>query len=250
MGRSPGRLPWPHRPTALLAECGSELVPAGKPFRRLADNPLVPEPTNNPSDHCQENPLNSGPAAAFPGRCLGTLQAILEHLKNLALPPELAVRPASQPGAPAPEPPAALRVTSPAPAPTAARLNLELIRTVRAQIAVLERRVDALQLVVIINTWPMAQRLWWDLAFDLKMPLLQLSFLRELSRPRFEDLRVDGQSMADVLDRIGLLYAEVEFILIQRTDLIELSNVLEYRLGPELLKLRRFLEKADALTKP
>jgi hypothetical protein len=208
---------------------------------------LVPEKPNQSSPH-PVKAAASEPAAPFPERCLGTLQAILEHLKNLALTPA----PAPTPSAP-PEtlPPVVAEVGPTRGAtgrrPASANLNLEMVRTVRAQLAVLERRLDGLQLLVLINEWPLVQRLWWDLAFDMKMPLLQLNFLRELSRPRLDDLRLEGQSVADVLDRVGLLYSEVEFILIQRTDLIELSNVLEYRFAPELKKLRRFLEIIDAV---
>jgi hypothetical protein len=205
----------------------------------------VPEETQPPSPDCQAKPAASDALAPFPERCLGTLQAILEHLKHLALSPGPVSAPPPDSGS---NPPATTPV--PAQAPGAAEISLELTRTVRAQLAVLERRLDTLQLLVLINEWPMAQRLWWDLAFDLKLPLLQLSFLREISRPRLDQIRLDAQSMADVLDRIGLLYAEVEFILIQRTDLVELSNVLEYRFGPELHKLSRFLEQADVLPFP
>ena len=57
------------------------------------------------------------------------------------------------------------------------QLGFQLVAVAADQINSLHERVERLALQVMINEWPKAEALWWDLMPELKVPLLTLSFV-------------------------------------------------------------------------
>ena len=124
----------------------------------------------------------------------------------------------------------------------AGELSHQMIRVARAQTQALQVRVEAAQWLVLINDWPVVERIWWDLAPDFKAPILGLGFIRDLGV---------GETTGDLGKRLPLHWRElgtiqklIEERLAQR-DPIGLSSALEYRLGPWLAQLSFYLARID-----
>ncbi len=127
-------------------------------------------------------------------------------------------------------------------------LGHHVVSVAREQVGNLLSRVEAVHMVVLINDWPVAQRLWWELVPDFKTPMLELSFLQELWGDRLRDFRVGTQSLAEHWDQIGQIQAELELTLQRRNDLVEFSDLLERRLLPWLRDLHCALGKLNEET--
>ena len=124
----------------------------------------------------------------------------------------------------------------------AGELAHQMIRVARAQTQALQVRVEAAQWLVLINDWPVVERIWWDLAPDFKAPILGLGFIRDLGV---------GETTGDLGKRLPTHWRELATIqklieerLAQR-DPIGLSSALEYRLGPWLAQLSFYLARID-----
>lgn len=198
----------------------------------------------------QAEPTASDGPRPIPGRCLAALQAIFEHLKRQARPGDGRQLGAQGPGVAAATAPVLIAHL---PAPELAggvfgaeQLSRGLRRALHAQFAAVHRRIEAAQWLVLINDWPEVERLWSGLAADLRTPVLELNFLAELVRPRLHEIRVDGHALGDVLDHLNLLQAEIETVLAKRSNLLEMSNLLDYQVAPQVIRLQRFLERLEA----
>jgi hypothetical protein len=88
----------------------------------------------------------------------------------------------------------------------------------------------------MINDWPKAEALWWDLMPEIKDPLLTLSFV-----PHNVEMLPNGEEIgAKSIKRFTLdlvkIFENIDAIL-ARKELIELSDALENQLLPWLRSL-------------
>ena len=121
---------------------------------------------------------------AWPGHSLQSLSAIFLHLEKMALRQngaagslwenenmaklhELALR----------HPAEGIR---PAPRGLSFRgLGRQILDTAKAQVQVLQERAHEVQSLLLINDWPVAQRLWRPLQAECRTPLYELNFLED-----------------------------------------------------------------------
>ena len=129
------------------------------------------------------------------------------------------------------------------------QLRLELLQSVRIQVSQLRRRVEAAALLVIINDWPNAECLWWELLPDLKEPLMTLNFLPEVAVTPPDKAAGAAQFIGRHTEQLTYIMSEVESSC-ERRDNLELSDALEQWLIPWLDELshslKQWQEKAAA----
>ena len=123
-------------------------------------------------------------------------------------------------------------------------LSRQLIATAHAQVRLLQTRVEAAAMQVLINDWPAVNRLWQEWVPEFMSPVLIIKSLRELCGVRLDELSIEDQQLSDHLAQFSPMWEHIERIFEQQ-DTIELSNALEQRLGPWLDRLAVFLEKLD-----
>jgi len=124
-------------------------------------------------------------------------------------------------------------------------LGRQVIRAAQGQVQGLQQRTDEMQALVLINNWPIAEKLWAELLADAKTPLFELNFLEELWGICPEQFEVGGGSLIRHWQQFVLLQAEVEVLLARRQSLLRLSDTLEGHLSPWLKQFREILEKLD-----
>ncbi|MGZ5544894.1 MAG: hypothetical protein ACXWIU_09475 [Limisphaerales bacterium] len=113
------------------------------------------------------------------------------------------------------------------------QLGFQLVAVAADQVNTLHERVERLTLQVMINEWPKAEALWWELMPELKDPLLTLSFV-----PQNVEVLPNGEEISPkalkrfTVDLVKIL-EQIEEIL-TRKELLELSDALENRLLPWL----------------
>ena len=121
-------------------------------------------------------------------------------------------------------------------------LGGETIRIAREQVRRLAKQLEAAQLLILINDWPVAEQLWWELLPDFKAPLLELNFLWELGGDRLLPSPDSGVSLPELAERLGRIQAQVELHLRQRGDVARLVTTLEENLGLWIAQLDRLLD--------
>lgn len=123
-------------------------------------------------------------------------------------------------------------------------LGRQVLGAARAQVRTLRARVQEVQTTVLINDWKKAEELWAALLADCKTPLFGLGFLEELwgIRPGQPELE---WSLTRNWHQFIIIEAEIEIHLARRQSLLELSNVLERRLGDWLRRFGEILERID-----
>jgi hypothetical protein len=113
------------------------------------------------------------------------------------------------------------------------QLGYQLVAVAADQVNSLHERIERLALQVMINDWPKAEALWWQLMPEIKDPLLTLSFVP----PSVEMLPHGEEIGAKALKRFTLdlvkILEDIEDIL-TRKELLELSDALENQLLPWL----------------
>jgi hypothetical protein len=124
-------------------------------------------------------------------------------------------------------------------------LGRQVIRAAQCQVRALQERLEAVQSLVLINDWAVAEHLWAKLAPDCKTPLFEMGFIEELWGISADQLQVDGWSLTRQWQQFVLIQAEVEVLLGRRRSLVELSDMLERDLGRWLGKFVNLLEKLD-----
>jgi len=125
------------------------------------------------------------------------------------------------------------------------KLGRQALCAAKSQVRVLRARAQEIQSLLLINDWPVAERLWPALLLDCKTPLFVLSFLEELWEIHPDRLEFDGRALARHWHQFILVQAEVEIHLSRRQSLVELSDALEAHLGPWLKQFGEILEKLD-----
>lgn len=125
------------------------------------------------------------------------------------------------------------------------RLGRQVIYAAKSQVQVLKARAQEIQSLVLINSWPVAERLWSELLPDCRTPLFMLSFLEELWGINLDRLDPNGRPPARLWHRFIVVQAEVESHLSRRQNLLELSDVLETHLGSWLKQFDETLDKLD-----
>ncbi|GDY21329.1 hypothetical protein LBMAG56_26750 [Verrucomicrobiota bacterium] len=123
-------------------------------------------------------------------------------------------------------------------------LGGQMIRVARAQTLALQVRVEAAQWLVLINDWPIVERIWWELAPDFKAPILGLGFIRDLGVSTGETTGDLGKRLPAHWRELATIQHVIEDRLANR-DPIGLSSALEYRLGPWLSQLAYYLARMD-----
>jgi hypothetical protein len=108
----------------------------------------------------------------------------------------------------------------------------------------LQIRVEAAQWLVLINDWPVVERIWWELAPDFKQPILGLGFIRDLGLGGMDAKGDLGKRLPAHWRELGAIQRVIEERLEER-DPIGLSSALEYRLGPWLTQLAYYLARID-----
>jgi hypothetical protein len=113
------------------------------------------------------------------------------------------------------------------------QLGFQLVAVAADQVNSLHERVERLSLQVMINDWPKAEQLWWDLMPELKDPLLTLSFVPPSAEALPHGADIGEKALKRfTLDLVKIL-EEIEGIL-TRKELLELSDALENQLLPWL----------------
>jgi hypothetical protein len=186
-----------------------------------------------------------GEIITLPGRSLESILGMFAHLEGLAS------RQGNQAGSAASKSASAVPQLLPKPEAFVAQrisfreLGRQVIRAAQSQIVVLRSRVERMQALVLINHWPVAERLWAEFLPDCKTPLYELNFLEELWGINPERLEVDGWSLVRHWQQFVLIQAEIEVLLARRQSLLQLSDTLEGQLGTWLKRFDSILEKLD-----
>ena len=115
-----------------------------------------------------------------------------------------------------------------------------ILKTAWQQTHWLQENVEKMLTWVLINKISVARSLWWDLAWQLKEPVLTLSLLPDhpssnTTTSTFKQLRKWQ------LEQIGTIIQEVNQVC-EGPDTIPLSNVLETRVLPWLNKLSDLIQ--------
>ncbi|HXD01240.1 MAG TPA: hypothetical protein VN048_18020 [Verrucomicrobiae bacterium] len=186
---------------------------------------------------------------ALPGRGLKSVLGLFAHLENLAKRTEADAAPALKGIGPAKAFPV-VSVDPTAAAQMAERVSFrelgrQVVRAAHCQVRALQERLEAVQSLVLINDWAVAERLWAKLAPDCKTPLFEMGFIEELWGISADQLQVGGWSLTRQWQQFVLIQAEVEVLLGRRRSLVELSDMLERDLGRWLVKFVDLLEKLD-----
>jgi|GEM_PF-1498176 len=124
-------------------------------------------------------------------------------------------------------------------------LGRQVIRSAHGQVISLQHRAHHVQSLVLINSWPTAEKLWGDLLPDCKTPLFELNFLEELWGIIPEQLDVGGWTLVRHWQQFVLIQAEVEVLLARRQSLLHLSDIIEGHLGLWLKRFEDILNKLD-----
>jgi hypothetical protein len=123
---------------------------------------------------------------------------------------------------------------------TFSELGKHMAETAARQVTELQGRVEDISTVVLINEWPNVQLLLQEMEFELRTMLIVISFLHELCGPVLAGIRLEGQSLTDHLDKLGMIRSRL--LAAQQTrDEFAISNTLELRLAPWLYQLGKFL---------
>ncbi len=122
-----------------------------------------------------------------------------------------------------------------------AHVPLQLVSTARQQIAKLRNRVESAVTIVLINESRLAREHWWNLARDLKQPLLTLSLMPSSACGS----AAGGASLLQLrkwqLQQLAVIIKEVDESC-WSIDPAALSNALERRVLPWLDGLRATLD--------
>lgn len=128
------------------------------------------------------------------------------------------------------------------------QLGLQVMRDARDGLRSLVRKVDKAAMLVLINDWPVARRLWLDVTPGLRTPMLGLGFLKELWGLPLDQLKVGEATFQDHWERLQGIIEDAERLLRGREDVIGLSQLLELRLKPWLERTLTYLDRLDDTT--
>jgi hypothetical protein len=116
------------------------------------------------------------------------------------------------------------------------QLSFQLIGVAADQVNTLHERVQRMSLQVMINEWHKAEEMWWDLMPDLKDPLLTLTFVPQAIEILPNGNEISSKAVKRFTDDLVLILEDINEI-IERQELLELSNALENELLPWLRAL-------------
>jgi hypothetical protein len=113
------------------------------------------------------------------------------------------------------------------------QLGFQLVAVAADQVNTLHERAERLALQVMINEWPKAEALWWDLMPELKDPLLTLSFIPQNVEVLPNGEEISPKALMRFTSDLVKILENIEEIL-TRKELLELSDALENQLLPWL----------------
>lgn len=121
------------------------------------------------------------------------------------------------------------------------QMPLQLLRTAMKQAAQARDHVQSAVALVLINSGPLARELWWNLARDLKQPLVTLSLVPENAYNPAKEGATFLQLRKWQLQQLGNILGDVDEAC-ALDDPGALSNALEYRVLPWLEGLETSLD--------
>jgi hypothetical protein len=123
-----------------------------------------------------------------------------------------------------------------------AELRGHLLKAGRSKLTELLDHIEEGCLLVLINDWKVAWRLWRDWEPQVREPLFSLRALQELNETAGGKTTEDGQ-ITKLVEELGFIVCEVEHLFAateqdqDTTDPVLFSELLEYTLVPWLKKL-------------
>jgi hypothetical protein len=120
-------------------------------------------------------------------------------------------------------------------------MPLHLVRSAMKQAGHARRNVVSAVALVLINSGSQAQELWWELARDLKQPLVTLSLMPETACGPIENRTPLIQLRKWQLQQLASVMNDVDAAC-SSEDSTALSNALEYRVLPWLEGLESSLD--------
>jgi hypothetical protein len=127
------------------------------------------------------------------------------------------------------------------------QLGTRLISAGLSKLKSLKAELSEAVLLVLINDWSEAEKLWQEWEPQLQEPLFSLRALRELKLPNLVKL-FDTRPPCNFSDEMSLITCEIEMLFgadtYQRSpDLIAFSEILEFTLIPWLERLDDLFEQ-------
>ncbi|HEY2328347.1 MAG TPA: hypothetical protein VGI63_00865 [Verrucomicrobiae bacterium] len=119
-------------------------------------------------------------------------------------------------------------------------LPLLLLTTAQQQVGRAHESVEVAVTLVLINDAPTARELWWDIARQLKEPVLTLSLMPENVRRLCGSVSFD-QLHNWQLKQIATIVREVDSVC-ETMDTVKISDALENRVLPWLDKLGELIQ--------
>jgi len=114
---------------------------------------------------------------------------------------------------------------------------LQVLKSSQAANDLVIARIEAMQLLILINRWPVIRRMWIDLIPDFKLTMLQLFYLQDLCNLDFAKVRLGHLSLESHWATLGDVQREIKETLDSEVSRVELSNLLEQKLLPWLRTL-------------
>jgi len=113
------------------------------------------------------------------------------------------------------------------------QLSFQLVTIASDQVDRLHERVEKLALQVMINDWAGAEEMWWETAPELKDPLITMSFIPQTIEMLPHGEEIGARAVKKFTQDLVVILERIEEI-IDRQELLELSNALENELLPWL----------------
>jgi hypothetical protein len=115
-----------------------------------------------------------------------------------------------------------------------------------AELADLKSRVSAARLLIPINNWEFAARVWTGLRPHLRTRLWVLEALQAREHVSESAQASESSRLGDLAIEIRRVEAEVDQVLARRSCLTEFSSLLEHRLAPCLGQLETLQQALHA----
>ena len=119
-------------------------------------------------------------------------------------------------------------------------IPLQLLKTARAQITAARERCQQAVTLVLINDGVCAREFWWQLAQELRAPLLTLALMPDPAQNYASGAASPAQLRRWQLQQLAAIIRSVDEVS-EADDMISLSTALENRALPWLEKLHAFV---------
>lgn len=124
------------------------------------------------------------------------------------------------------------------------QLGRYFLKTLRKQVAVLQEKLDSAVLLVVVNEWKVAERLWAELQHDLRAAVLTLRLLQEFGGSLALNSEANSECVAQYFRELHSAWQSLDLSAGAR-ETLSFSNELEQRLQPWLDRLDNHLKTLD-----